>query len=69
MVMVMEGGELCWQWEEFLASGILNTFGCSARTSSSIDKRRTRIDSACSKGAETIFLGVLIVDGDGDGEG
>ena len=69
MVMVMEGGEVCWLWEEFLASGILNAFGCSATTSSSIDKRRTRIDSACSKGADTTFLGVLIVDGDGDGGG
>ena len=69
MLMVMVGGEVCWQWEEFLASGILNAFGCSASTSGPIDKRRTRIDSACSKGAETIFLGVLIVDGDGNGGG
>ena len=69
MVMVMEGGEICWQWEEFWAGGILNAFGCSARTSSLMDKRRPRIDSAWSKSAETTFLGVLIVDGDGDGGG
>ena len=33
------------------------------------DKWRLPFDSAWSKGAETIFLGVLIVDGDGDGGG
>ena len=67
MVMVIEEGEVC--WGEFLALGILNAFGCSARTSVLIDKQRTRIDSACMKGAETAFLGILIVGGDGDGRG
>ena len=45
--------------------GIFNVFACSARTSSPMDKRRPQIDSACSKGAETTFQGVLIVGGDG----
>ena len=55
--------------EEFCAGGILNAFACGATTSSPIDKRRPRIDLACLKGAETTFLGILIVDGDGDGGG
>ena len=62
MVMVMEGGEICWQWEEFLAGGIFSAFACGATTSSPMNKRRTRIDLACSKGAETTFLSVLIVE-------
>ena len=45
--------------------GIFNVFACNARTSSPMDKWRPQIDSACSKGAETTFQGVLILGGDG----
>jgi hypothetical protein len=31
-----------------------------------MDKRRAGIDSGCSKGAETTYLGVLTVVGDGE---
>ena len=45
--------------------GIFNVFACSARTTSPMDQRRPQLDSACSKGAETTFQGVLTVGGDG----
>jgi hypothetical protein len=46
-----------------------NTFVCGAATSSAMEKWRAGIDSACSKGAKTTFLGVLTVVGDGDRRG
>jgi hypothetical protein len=59
--MLIEGGESCW---EDLAS-----FQCFAYSSTAMslgDKWTLPFNSACLKGTETTFLGVLIVDGDGD---
>jgi hypothetical protein len=47
----------------------LNAFAYSSTTMSLGDKQRPRIGSAYLKGAETTFLDILIVDGDGDGGG
>ena len=44
MVMVMEGGEVC--WGRILKIGILNAFIIGATTSSPMDKRSPQLDSA-----------------------
>ena len=40
--------------EEFFAGGTVNAFGCSARTSHHIDKRRSQLDSARQIGLEPL---------------
>ena len=61
--MVFEGGEV-W-WAEFLLLATLQRFAYSSTTISVANKWRLPFDSACSKGAETTFQGVLTLGGDG----
>ena len=61
--MVIEGGEVCRANFFLLAS--FQRFAYSSTTISLANKWRSPFDSACLKGAETTFHGVLTVGGDG----
>ena len=47
------------------SGGTWSVFACSVSTSSLIDKRSRRLDSACLKGIEIPFQGLLTVGGNG----
>ena len=61
--MVIEGGEVWWAELFLLAS--FQRFAYSSTTMSLANKWSLPFDSACLKGAETTFQGVLTVGGDG----
>ena len=53
---------------EYFTGGILNIFACSSTTKSQSKLRRAPFDSACLKGVEITFHGVLIVVGSDTGD-
>ena len=52
---------------ELFAGGILNVFACSSTAKGQRNKWRLPFDSACLKGAEILFHGVLILVGSDTG--
>jgi hypothetical protein len=62
MMMVLEGGEVCWMEFSLLASFL--RFAYSSTTMGLANKWRLSLDSARQIDLETTFQDILIVDGD-----
>jgi len=53
---------------DFFSGGILNDFACSSTTKGQRTKQRLPLDSACLKGTEILFHGILILVGSDTGD-